>query len=259
MAAASLVGGGSLLASQAGASAVLVATLQPPSGGVDFSRTLDALVGSSCALVVSSLLLPINPMRLVRESVEPVLRWLIEALEHVAEALRTRRGEEADAALVALTRAGAAQTQLLGSLEAAGEVVRLSPQRRGALGGIDRYTVAAGHLARAVEDVRALARGASRAVSLDDAVPAEAIEGLEQLEAGTRALRGYLEGDDPDAVRAAAVRAAALANSVLEATGNLSAVNIVGQIRMAAVDLLRATGLSRAEAQDAVRSARLSD
>jgi uncharacterized membrane protein YgaE (UPF0421/DUF939 family) len=258
MVAATLVGGGSLLASQAGASAVLVATLQPPDGGVDFSRTLDALVGSSCALVVSSLLLPINPMRLVRESAAPVLRWLIDALEQVAEALRTRRREDADGALAALTRADAAQARLLASLEAAGEAAVLSPQRRGALGGVDRYAVAAGQLARLVEDGRALARGASRAVSLDDAVPADAIEAVEQLTAGARALHDYLDGGDPEPVRAAATRAAALANAVLEATGNLSAVHIVGQIRMAAVDLLRATGLVRDEAQEAVRSARLS-
>ena len=49
---------------------------------------------------------------------------------------------------------------------------------------------------------------------------------------------------------------AALANGVLESTGNLSAVHIVGQIRLAAVDLLRATGLPREEAQQAVRGAR---
>ena len=53
------------------------------------------------------------------------------------------------------------------------------------------------------------------------------------------------------------MRAAALANAVLESTGNLSAVHIVGQIRLAAVDLLRATGLARDEAQEAVRTARL--
>jgi hypothetical protein len=187
-----------------------------------------------------------------------VLRWLIEALEHIAEALRTRRGEEADAALAAVTRADAAHSQLLGSLAAAGEAARRAPPRRGALGGVDRYAVAAGQLARVVEDVRALARGSSRAVSLDDAVPAEAIEAIEQLLSGAGALRGYLDGDEPDPVRAAAVRAAALANSVLEATGNLSAVNIVGQIRMVAVDLLRATGLPRADAQEAVRGAAIS-
>ena len=51
---------------------------------------------------------------------------------------------------------------------------------------------------------------------------------------------------------------AALANAVLDSTGNLSAVHIVGQIRMAAVDLLRATGLPRSDAQEAVRAARVS-
>ena len=46
-----------------------------------------------------------------------------------------------------------------------------------------------------------------------------------------------------------------LANAVLAETGNLSAVHIVGQVRLVAVDLLRAGGVPRAEAQHAVRSA----
>ena len=70
MLAATLVGGGPLLASQAGASAVLVATLQPPEG-FDFERALDALVGSATALAVGSLLLPVDPLRLVREGARP--------------------------------------------------------------------------------------------------------------------------------------------------------------------------------------------
>jgi uncharacterized membrane protein YgaE (UPF0421/DUF939 family) len=258
MAAATLVGGGSLLASQAGASAVLVATLQPPSGGVDFSRTLDALVGSSCALVVSSLLLPINPTRLVRESAEPVLQWLVEALQRIAEALRTRDGDTADDALRATARADAAHGELLGTLEAAGEVARLSPQRRGELGGLERNAVAAGQLGRVIENVRALARGSVRPINLRDSVPPEAIEAVEELERSARALPDYLGGGDPEPVRAAATRAAELANAVLEATGNLSALHIVGQIRLAAVDVLRATGMSREDAQDAIRTAQLS-
>ena len=35
----------------------------------------------------------------------------------------------------------------------------------------------------------------------------------------------------------------------------MSAVHIVGQVRLAAVDLLRASGVPRAEAQQAVRAA----
>jgi hypothetical protein len=42
---------------------------------------------------------------------------------------------------------------------------------------------------------------------------------------------------------------------VLDETANLSAVHIVGQVRILAVDLLRAGGVERPEAQHAVRTA----
>jgi len=258
MLAATLVGGGPLLASQAAASGVLVATLQPPGGGVDFSRALDALVGSSTALVVSSLLLPINPLRLLQTTAAPLLDRLVEALERIAEALRTRDREAADEGLRTVTRAGAAHADLQRMLETAGEAARLSPQRRGALSDLVRYAVAVGQLGRVVENLRALGRGTVRAIDLGDSVPPETIEAVDRLKASTAAVRGYLGGGEPEPARAAAVRAAALANSVLEATGNLSAVHIVGQIRLAAADLLRATGLTREEAQEAVRGAQLS-
>ena len=258
MVAATLVGGGPLLASQAGASAVLVATLQPPDGGVDFGRALDALVGGGSALLVSSLLLPVNPLRLLRESADPLLAGIVEALDDLSEALTGRRPAAADAALLALARADGVHDGLVDTLETAGEAVRLSPQRRGALGGLDRYAVAVGQLGRVIEDLRALARGALRAISIDDSVPPEAVQAIDRLAAGARALKPYLEGGAPEPAREAAVEAAALANAVLEATGNLSAVHIVGQIRMVAVDLLRSTGLPREDAQQAVRSARLS-
>jgi uncharacterized membrane protein YgaE (UPF0421/DUF939 family) len=259
MAAAALVGGGSLLASQAGASAVLVATLQPPEGGFDFGRALDALVGGGVALVVSSLLLPVHPMRLVRESAEPVLDRLVEALGQIATALTTRRTETADAALLAVARVDGAHESLLETLEAAGEAARLSPQRRGSLEGIDRFSVAAGELGRAIENVRALARGAVRATNLEDAIPPDAVQAVQELARCAEGLRDYLDDGAPEPVREAAVRAAALANAVLESTGNLSAIHIVGQIRLIAVDLLRATGLERAKAQEAVRAATLEE
>jgi hypothetical protein len=55
--------------------------------------------------------------------------------------------------------------------------------------------------------------------------------------------------------REAALRAVRLANAVLAETTNLSALHIVGQVRLVAVDLLRAGGMPRAEAQEAVRGA----
>jgi uncharacterized membrane protein YgaE (UPF0421/DUF939 family) len=255
MVGATLVGGGALLASQAGASAVLVATLQPPEGGFDFNRFFDALIGGGVALAVSSLILPVNPLRLVHEYVQPVIDRLVTALERIARALEAKQPEAAEEALLAVGRLDAAHDGLLEALDAAGDAARLSPRRRRALSGLDRYAVAGGELGLVVENLRALARGVVRAISLDDSVPVEAIEAVRELRRCAEALDGYLRGDDPDDARAAAVHAAALANMVLEETTNLSAVHIVGQIRLAAVDLLRATGLERGEAQELVRSA----
>jgi uncharacterized membrane protein YgaE (UPF0421/DUF939 family) len=236
---------------------VLVATLQPPDGGVDFGRAIDALVGGGCALLVSSLLLPLNPQRLLRESAGPVLQELVAALEGLSEALTSRRVEPAEAALQALARADDVHDTLVAALEPAGEAIQLSPQRRRALGDLDRYAVAAVPVGRLIEDIRSLARGTRRAISLDDSVPPEAVQAVDELAVATRALDEYLDDGDAEPTAGAATRAAALANAVLEETGNLSAVHIVGQIRLAAVDLLRATGLPRSEAQEAVRGARL--
>jgi uncharacterized membrane protein YgaE (UPF0421/DUF939 family) len=255
MAGATLVGGGALLASQAGASAVLVATLQPPDAGFDFDRFLDALVGGGVALVISSLVLPVNPLRLVHEYVQPVLDRLVAALDLIAAALEAKDPEIVEEALLAVGRLDAAHDALVEALDAAGDAARLSPRRRRALSGLDRYAVAGGQLGLAIENLRALARGAARAITLDDAVPSEAVRAVRELCQSARALDRYLREGDPEPARAAAVRAAGLANAVLDETANLSALHIVGQIRLAAVDLLRATGLARDEAQELVRSA----
>jgi uncharacterized membrane protein YgaE (UPF0421/DUF939 family) len=252
---ATIVGGGVLLASQAGVSAVLVATLQPPSdGSFEFTRFYDALVGAGVALVVSSLVFPVDPARLVRESTKPVLDCFATALERIAHALEAREPKDADAALLAVARVDAAHDGMIDALESAGEAARLSPRRRGRFASrLDRHAVVAGELGRAIENVRALARGASRAINLGDAVPDDAIEATRRLGRAGDALDHYLERDDPQPARTAATEAAGLANKVLEETGNLSAIHIVGQIRLAAVDLLRATGLDRGEAQETVR------
>jgi uncharacterized membrane protein YccC len=255
MLAATLVGGGTLLASQAGASAVLVATLQPPEG-FDFTRALDALVGSGTALVVGSLLLPVNPVRLVREALGPVVDRLVAVLLRIADALEQRDAAEADAALTAVGRLDVRYDQVATTLGAAGDAARISVGRRGMLGSLERYVVAEAEIGVAIEDVRALARGATRAIALDDSTPPEAIAAIRALAEAVRELANVLEDEaDPERAREAAMRAVGLANAVLAQTSNMSALHIVGQVRLVAADLLRASGLERAEASRAVRSA----
>jgi uncharacterized membrane protein YgaE (UPF0421/DUF939 family) len=253
MLAATLVGGGTLLASQAGASAVLVATLQPPEG-FDFTRSLDALVGSVTALVVAAVVLPIDPVRLVREGIGPVLDRLAAALGQIADALEHRDASEAERALVAVSRLDQLYERLTDTLAEAGDAARISLSRRGKLGRLERYVGAVGELGLAVENTRALSRGAARAIALDDATPPEVADSIRELATAARRLDELLEDGNADPSREAALRAVRLANAVLGETSNMSAVHIVGQVRLVAVDLLRAGGMPRTEAQQAVRS-----
>ena len=108
----------------------------------------------------------------------------------------------------------------------------------------------------AVRNVRVLARGAMRALSLDENVPPEVADAVDDLGLAVRELAEALEsGAGFDGVREPALRAAATATRVLEGTTNLSVSVIVGQVRSTAVDLLTGIGFTYEEATEAVRSA----
>ena len=189
MAAATLVGGGSLLASQAGASAVLVATLQPPEGGFDFDRSLDALVGAGVALVVSSLLLPVNPLRLVRESTEPVIERLVAALgadRDGADHAPARDGGRGAAGGRAGGRRARAPARDARGRRRGGPPLA-APRRARAASTATRSPPAS--WAWPSRTSRALARGAVRAINLDDAIPDEAIDAVEELADRRRSWR----------------------------------------------------------------------
>jgi uncharacterized membrane protein YgaE (UPF0421/DUF939 family) len=250
------LGSGHMFAQQAAVSAALVATLQPPDGGVSFARAVDALLGGSIALAVSALVLPAHPGRMVREAAEPVIAELAAVLEDIADALSARSRDAAEAALARGRGIEELERELDQALVAGRETARLAPPRRRLLGTVDVYADAATQIDLAVRNVRVLARGARRAIDLDENVPPEVADALRELAAAVRGLGEAL--DDPRrtaAVREPALRAAGGATRVLERTGNLSVTVIVGQIRSTAVDLLRGSGMSYDDAVEAVRGA----
>ena len=63
MAAALLLGAGTILVNQAAVSAILIATLTPPQNGISPSRFVDALIGGAVALLVGQVLFPRDPLR----------------------------------------------------------------------------------------------------------------------------------------------------------------------------------------------------
>ena len=247
MSAALLLGGGPLLVSQAATSAVLVATLQPPDGGISLSRFLDALAGGASALVVATVLLPVNPVDLVRRAVEPVLDELSLALDILADALERRDPDLADEAVVHARAIVLARPRE--ALAAARESTRLTLRQGRNRREVDRYAGIVASLELAVNNVRVLARGGSRALALGDSTPPQLISALRSLAQAVRSLGE----EDRERVRGAALRAASDANAVLQQTGNMSAIHMVGQLRSTAVDLMRAAGVEHAEAVSGVR------
>jgi uncharacterized membrane protein YgaE (UPF0421/DUF939 family) len=256
MSVALLLGSGQMFAQQAAVSAALVATLQPPNDGVTFARAVDALLGGSIALAVSALVLPANPARMVRKAAAPVLDELAAVLEDVADALGRRDRTAAQAALDRARAIEELERDLREALVVGRETARLAPPRRRTLGTVDVYTDAAAQIDLAVRNVRVLARGARRAIDLDENVPPELAGALRALAQAVRALGSAIDDHGrAETVREPAVRAAAAATMALERTGNLSVSVIVGQVRSTAVDLLRGSGMSYEDAAEAVRGA----
>jgi uncharacterized membrane protein YgaE (UPF0421/DUF939 family) len=249
-------GSSPLFVNQAAVSAALVATILPPSGGISFARSVDALTGGSIAIAVAALLLPSDPRRLLREASRPVLEELAATLQDVARALRERDLAAAEAALGRARAIDDLGDEFAAAVREGRETARYSPARRRERGAIETYAEAAAQIDLAVRNVRVLARGAIRALSLRESVPPEVADALEDLARAVLALEKTLDdGGSREAVREPALRAAATATLVLERTGNLSVSVIVGQIRSTAVDLLTGSGLDPDAAVEAVRAA----
>ncbi|MBN1529894.1 MAG: aromatic acid exporter family protein [Thermoleophilaceae bacterium] len=247
MGAALLLGGGPLLVSQAATSAVLVTTIQVPDDGISLARFLDALVGGTIALAVATLVLPVDPVRVVRRTVEPVLARLALALDGVADAIERRDEEAAESAIVTARSISLAVPRE--ALAAARDSTRLTLRQRHNRERVERQGEIVAALELAVNNVRVVARGVRRALELGDATPARLTVALRLLADAARAL----EDDDDEVARRSALRAAEEANAVLGETGNMSALHIVGQVRSTAVDLMRAAGVEHSEAVSGVR------
>jgi uncharacterized membrane protein YgaE (UPF0421/DUF939 family) len=256
MAAAVLVGGGVLLVNQAAVSAVLVVALAAQNG-FNGTRVLDAFIGAGIALLANALI-PSNPLRMVREQSDPLLRGFARALEAVADALERHDIEVGRDALRHARELEPQIAELRAALMAGHETTALAPTRRQDRALLSPYGNAADQIDYAVRNTRVLARRAISAIETGDRVPESVLIAIRELANAVPHLSSYLS--DPgaiDEVEGVVLGAAASATAALEVTGNLSANVIVGQVRAIAVDLLGALGLEGEEAREAVRAARL--
>ena len=255
MAAAVFFGGGTMLVNQAAVSAILVVVLQPRDAVFSPDRFLDALVGGGVALLVG-FLLPANPERLVGRAVAPVLDELSALLMEIAAVLKAGDVERARRVLLRAREMDDRVRKLNEVLEAGHETARLSPTRRRSLRHLDLYASAGSRIELAVINTRVLARGAANATRSGDAIPPKLAEAVLDLSRSVGALGTFLEesGGAGDA-RRYALDAARRATEALEDRHELAISVLVGQVRSAAVDLLRSTGMDQASALEALEDA----
>jgi uncharacterized membrane protein YgaE (UPF0421/DUF939 family) len=250
-----VLGGTSVTAGQAAASAVLVATIAPPSGGIYYSRFLDALIGGVIGLLVMAVI-PFNPLARVRQQADVSLTVLSDALSAGAEALERRDQEQAEQALDELRRADADYLKLRDTLTIGQETAALSPLRWSHRSALMRYVEAAVYIDRTTRNVRVLLRRTAFVLRNHEPVPADLPRSLRRLSAAVAMLRQELaEETEPVRTRDLALEAVHEAWSAYADGVDFSGSVVVAQIRSAVADILAASGLAADEVEAILREA----
>lgn len=218
----------------------------------DPDRFFEALIGGGVALVVNALL-PVNPELRVERAVHPIFSKLVATLEEIATALA---GRDLDRAERALQRASEINKRMAGfkeALAAGYETARFAPPRRRELRHLELYAAAASQIDMAVADVEGVARAAVRAVRRNSPALETLSEAILDLARAVEALATYLEKPGPtEEVSRLVLKAVGEATALLEEHKDLGTSALVGEIRATAMDLLRGTGMDRAEVLEAL-------
>jgi uncharacterized membrane protein YgaE (UPF0421/DUF939 family) len=245
MAVAVVLRGSDLFVNEAAVSGLILVSLVPSAqSALSITRPVEAVIGGAVALAVGALVFPPDPQVLVRRAATRVLGDLRFALGEIAAALEAGDHEHAGRALRTARALDGVVDELVEAFATSQETVRLSPARRHARGAIARHVRTGEHLDFAVRNTRILARHALRYSRSGLSAPTEVTEAVRKLAV---AVEGLLHAhDDPTlaaCARAQALAAARLARDGFEREPDLVLVEIVGQVRSTAVDLVRAAEL----------------
>ncbi len=247
------IGARDLMVAQAGVQAVVVVIMPLPDGGV-FLRWIDAVIGCALALIIATLA-PTGPIRKPFDLAAAALNESADVLLEVARSLRKRDLEAGDRVL---ERARAVSERMAVLDDAAAEglaVVRYSPflrtQRRNMVDLFDLVDP----LDRLTRNVRVLARRAAVLLWHADDMPETYLVLLEQTAGQIRGCADELaDGRLPVAIRERVIRLGA-EQSQLDLVNSISAVVVLAQLRSILVDLLEISGMSYADARDALPDA----
>lgn len=260
------LGASSVVMVQAAVSALYVAVIAPPTSSTMVpSRFVDALIGGGVALAVSQLVRPRNPLVLLVERARAALGEVAGVLDATALALKDKDPHAAREALTRARGADALVDRLAESVSAAREALWTDVHRRRRLARVGQVGDVIGQVDLVVRTVRVLSRAAVPVTRLPDAPPDSLVESVRLLAGAVRAFEEALvagvEGDGArsracsDEVRRCALDAMRTGAMLLPAQPALPVVMVVGQVRTAAIDLLRAAGVGDVESLDLVDEA----
>ncbi|MEV4655965.1 FUSC family protein [Micromonospora sp. NPDC049301] len=242
---------------QAGATAVLICTLSPSVRDLEIPRFVDALVGGAVALLVTAVLLPLNPLRVLNRAARPALDLLSAQLDATAGALANRDAAPARVARDELRQNKDELKALVEATQGAREASTLSPlhwhERHGPVG---RYAQAAEPIDRAMRNSGTLIRRAVSLIEDGEPVPEPMPRAVADLAETVRLLkRQFAAGDEPKRAREQAMRAVCAAGDAYREGVGFSGAVVVAQVRTTVSDLLVATGVDQEDANQAVRRA----
>ncbi|MEU7753948.1 FUSC family protein [Micromonospora sp. NPDC049101] len=242
---------------QAGATAVLIATLSPSVRDLEIPRFVDALVGGGLALLVTAVLLPLNPLRVLNRAARPVLDLLVAQLGATADALAAGDAGRARAARSALRQNKGQLQAFVEATQGAREASTLSPVHwRERHGPVGRYAQAAEPIDRAMRNSGTLIRRSVTLIEDGEPVPEALPQAVADLADAVRLLkRQFAAGAEPNRAREQALRAVRTAGRAYREGVGFSGAVVVAQVRTTVSDLLVATGLTQGEANHLVRGA----
>jgi uncharacterized membrane protein YgaE (UPF0421/DUF939 family) len=241
MSAAAVVGGGPLLMTESGVSAIIIGSAAPTTLGLFPTRPIEALIGGAVAFGVHSLVFPPNPLVHVSRAAHVLFGGLGHTLEELAAVLETGDAGRAQRALEA-ARSLDGDMRALGEALALGrETARTAPLRWVDRAALDRQEEIGRHLDFAVRNTRVLARDTVRYVRANGAPVPDVAAAIAGLGRAIWALAAAF--DDPDTreqPRRLALLAAGRASEAMARHADLMLTEIAGQVRSTAVDLVRA-------------------
>ena len=247
-------GGSVAIVIQAAATAVLIVTLSPSVKNLEIPRFIEALVGGGIALLVTAVLLPLNPLRVLNRAARPALDLLAAQLDTSADGLRERDREKTQEALDRLRNNKGELTTLAEAIEGAKETALLSPARWHRRGELTHYAEAADPIDRAMRNSGTLIRRAVTLIEDEEPVPAPMTAAIAHLAEAVRLLkREFAQGEEPEQARERSLRAVSEAGRAYAEGVGFSGSVVVAQVRTTASDLLVASGISQEEANRLVR------